>query len=68
MSAWAHARTVEAGGPRYGCVRYLSRLSGAWECFCVFEETALRELERREILRDDPALVEVADLYGLRVL
>ena len=48
-------------------VRYLSRLDDAWECWAVFEDVDIVELNRQPILREDPELLRVANYYGLRV-
>jgi hypothetical protein len=67
MGRWAYQQRDEQDRPVFAGVRYLSRLSSAWECWALFEDVALDEQERRPILRNDEALLRVAELYGLTV-
>jgi hypothetical protein len=53
--------------PRVAGIPYLSRLSSDWECWAVFDFVQLLELERRTILRTDPGLRQVAEIYDLSV-
>lgn len=66
IAAWAFEATDENGEPRYGGLRYLSRL-GDHECWAVFEGTELRETTRTPVLTSDPDLCSIADDFGLRV-
>jgi len=38
-----------------------------WECWAVFDDIAIAELERHPILRSSPGLEEVKKLYDLEV-
>jgi hypothetical protein len=67
ISYWAHQQRDDKGLHRYAGVRYLSRLSTAWECWAVFDRLPLDEIERRPIAREDPALSSVAKHFSLRV-
>lgn len=51
----------------YAGVRYLSRLNTAWECWAVFSDVSLTEVERRPVLLDMDELQQVAKLYDLRL-
>lgn len=68
VSRWAYAQQDAGGAPRYGGVRYQSRISSAWECWALFvDRVPLREVERRGIERDMEALSRVARDFGLMV-
>jgi hypothetical protein len=67
IGRWAYQSRDEQDRPVFAGIRYLSRLSTEWECWVLFEDVPLDEQERRPILRDDPELQRVADLYGLAV-
>lgn len=67
IGRWAHQQRDEQGRSVFAGVRYLSRLSSAWECWALFEDVALEERERRPILSNDEALLKVTQLYGLTV-
>lgn len=62
-----HLLTDDDGEPVYAGIRYLSRLSTAWELWAVFDRAKLELVESRPVLRTDDALLEVARLYGLTV-
>lgn len=66
MSSWAHAAFDEDDLPLYPGVRYVSRL-GDYECWAVFDGTALEEISRSTIEEANPALKAVAKDFGLRV-
>lgn len=67
ISGWAWSKVDTHGAPRYGGVRYLSRLNSDWECWALFDRTPTRELARRAIGRNMPELQEIANLYELTV-
>lgn len=67
ISQWAHERRNKPGGAPLAGIRFLSRHNTDWECWAVFEDVAVEELERRSILVHDESLRRVADLYGLSV-
>lgn len=57
----------DAGGvPRYAGIRYLSRLSAAWECWAVFDDRLAGTRDASEPIRPhDAALRTVAGLFHL---
>ena len=66
ISDWAFRYEDDDG--RLAGVRYISRLDSRWECWAVFDDVELGdEVVRRPILREDPALLRVANQYGIRV-
>lgn len=65
ISQWAFEQYDAAGQPLYAGIRYLSRLNNDWECWAVFDDVEIEELERRPILREDAALQRIARVYGL---
>lgn len=65
ISQWAWERRDDEERPLYAGIRYLSRLNSEWECWAVFENVYLEELNRRPILANDPALQKIAKLYEL---
>ena len=67
ISFWAWIQQNEDGSPRYGGVRYLSRLNNDWECWAVFDRVPTQEVQRRPIARSLPELHTICELYGIRV-
>lgn len=65
ISQWAFEQRDEDDLPLYAGIRYLSRLDSGWELWAVFDDVDLDVVAKRPILPQDPALVRVADLYGL---
>jgi hypothetical protein len=65
IGQWAYDARNDDGTPRFAGVRYLSRLSTDWECWAIFDDAPIVELNRRPVLRTDPSLQAVADIYGL---
>lgn len=65
ISKWAFGQRDENNVPLYAGIRYLSRLSSDWECWAVFQDVPIEELERRPVLREDPALRATAHHYDL---
>ena len=65
ISQWAYDQSDASGLPLYAGVRYLSRLDSGWECWAVFEDVEIAELQRQSILQTDSKLRAVADSYGL---
>ena len=53
--------------PRFAGIRYVSRLNPAWECWAIFDDVPLEELDRRPIAAEMPAFQRVAKLFGLTV-
>lgn len=50
----------------YAGIRYRSRL-GDWECWAVFDDVRLEQVEQRPVTKTDTALIAVATTFGLRV-
>jgi RES domain len=67
ISEWVWQKHIEEGKPNYAGVRFCSRLNTAWECWAVFDDASPTELERHPVLRQDPALQRVANLFGLDI-
>jgi hypothetical protein len=67
IGQWAYDQSDDDGRPLYAGVRYVSRLDSRWECWAVFEDVEIREVDRRSVLPTDSALRAVAKLYGLTV-
>jgi hypothetical protein len=67
IGQWAYDQSDDDGAPRFGGVRYLSRLNSSWECWAAFGDVEIREVERHSVLASDPALRRIAKLYGLKV-
>lgn len=67
IGQWAYDAVDDSGAPLFSGVRYLSRLDSEWECWAVFEDVEMEEVERKSILAEDPALRRVAKRYDLRV-
>jgi hypothetical protein len=68
ISEWAYL-AEGAEGPRYVGIRYESRIRSGWECWALFddEDVEIEVVETLPITTDMPALVEVAELFGLQV-
>jgi hypothetical protein len=64
ISQWAWEKRSDESR-LYAGIRYLSRLNNKWECWAVFDEVEMEELNRRPILTTDSALQKIAKLYGL---
>ncbi|MBU1866085.1 MAG: RES family NAD+ phosphorylase [Actinobacteria bacterium] len=67
ISGWAFEQLDEDGGRRFAGLRYVSRISSDWECWCVFPDCGLEVVERMPIRLDAPGLKDAATLLGLRV-
>ena len=65
IGQWAYDQTTDDGMPRFAGVRYLSRLSSDWECWAVFDDVPIAEMNRRPILPSDEAFLRVAKRYDL---
>lgn len=66
LATWIYSQTDARGRPRYGGIRYVSRL-GDFECWAIFDGTAVEVIDEMSIEPDDPALREVAILFRLDV-
>jgi hypothetical protein len=67
IGKWAFEAHDEAGQKVYAGIRYLSRLDSAWECWAVFDDVGIREIEREPITRQNPDLLSIARSYKLTV-
>ncbi|HET7508865.1 MAG TPA: RES domain-containing protein [Solirubrobacterales bacterium] len=65
ISQWVFEQVDEDGHPLYAGIRYLSRLNTEWECWAVFDDVEIEELERRPLRGDDRSYKKIAKLYGL---
>ena len=54
--------TTGSHAPR--CLGYVSWIDKAWECWAVFDDVEIEELERHPILETTPELLTVAESYG----
>jgi hypothetical protein len=66
MSSWAYWAATD-DGPKYSGIRYMSRVIPDQECWAVFEGTEIVEVSRRAIEINDPDLMEIAAMWGLRI-
>lgn len=64
---WAWSQLDDQGSARFAGVRYLSRLNTDWECWAVFHDVPLEEIERSIITPEMPSLGKVAELFHLTV-
>lgn len=64
LAAWIYAQTDEHGGPRYGGIRYVSRL-GPFECWAIFDGTAVTVVNESEIALDDPDFTGITSLFDI---
>jgi hypothetical protein len=64
LATWIYSQTDARGRPRYGGIRYVSRL-GDFECWAIFDGTTVEVIDEVSIEADDPALREVAELFRL---
>jgi hypothetical protein len=67
ISYWAFRQESHEGEPQFAGVRYTSRLGDEFECWALFDDVALEELEKRPITTRLPSLTKVARRYGLTV-
>lgn len=67
ISQWTYDEIDEDENPRYGGIRYMSRIAPEYECWACFEDCSIEILEQRAISEDDPHLLKIAKRYGLKV-
>jgi hypothetical protein len=67
IAKWAYDARDDNGDRRFAGIRYLSRLDTAWECWAIFDETEIVELERQTIAQQHEDLQAVARSFGLTV-
>jgi hypothetical protein len=65
LAAWIYSRTDDDGQPRYGGIRYESRLGRQWECWAVFDGALLTTSTVTPIDSRNPDLMAIADQFGL---
>ncbi|WP_097977525.1 RES domain-containing protein [Streptomyces sp. gb14] len=66
IAAWAVAQRNERGHQLVQGITYRSGYAG-YQCWAIWRDTELHEQERCPIKKEDRALREVADEYGLRI-
>jgi hypothetical protein len=68
ISEWAYMAEGDEG-PKYGGIRYESRIRSGWECWALFddEDLEIEVLETLPVTPDMPALIEVAELFNLQI-
>lgn len=66
ISAWAFRAGLDEEAPRFGGIRYLSRM-GDHECWAVFDGAVITEISRDTISLSDNELISVATNFGLRM-
>lgn len=67
ISHWAFSHADDEGRPEFAGLRYVSRHGDDLECWAVFDDVPLEELEKRPVTREMPELVAIAKLFGLTV-
>jgi hypothetical protein len=67
ISQWVWQEHLQESKPNYGGIRFCSNLNSEWECWAAFEDSLPDEQERQPVLRQDPALQRVANLYSLDI-
>lgn len=67
IAEYAHTATEVDGTPLYSGIRYASRIAARWECWAIFEGTAVELVDQKPIKLGDKALQRVADLWSLRL-
>jgi hypothetical protein len=65
LATWIYQRTDAAGEPLYGGIRYLSKLDNDYECWAIFDGTAVEVLGEQHITIDDPDLAAVAKRHAI---
>jgi hypothetical protein len=67
ISDWAYHYAGDQVSTRLAGIRYVSRL-GDWECCAVYDDIAIQTVVTRQpIRRENPALLRIANAFGLRV-
>jgi hypothetical protein len=65
IASWAY-HAVDDDQPMFSGIRYVSRL-GQWECWTIFDESQIVEVDQSVIQAKDPDLTEIAEAFGLRI-
>jgi hypothetical protein len=64
IASWLYSRTDAHGDPLYAGIRYMSRL-GDFECWAVFDGTAVELLSSSTIAPTDGPLTSTLELFGM---
>lgn len=64
IARYLYEAADEDGNLRYGGLRYLSKY-GDHECWAIFDGAPVRDVEQKEIRKDDDDLKDVASRWGL---
>jgi hypothetical protein len=67
IAKWTHEVRDDDGNRLFAGVRYLSRLDSKWECWAIFDDVGVVELERSTITRQHPELRAIARDYEITV-
>lgn len=67
IAEFAYTATEVDGTPLYSGIRYTSRIASEWECWAIFEGTAVELVDQSPIELDDEALQRVGGLWSLRL-
>lgn len=65
LATWIYQSVNAAGAPLYGGIRYLSKLDNAYECWAIFDGTAVELVDERHVTMDDPDLAAVAKRHAI---
>lgn len=66
IARWAYSSLDEEGQYQYSGIRYVSKLDNE-ECWAIFDETETFIDQQSAIEKSDPALIDVARLFGLTI-
>lgn len=64
VSRWAYNEQDESGSPVFSGLRYESKL-GKYECWAIFDGTPVRSVDLAAVSKDDPELMQVANMFKL---
>ncbi|MFF4255323.1 RES family NAD+ phosphorylase [Streptomyces sp. NPDC001663] len=76
IAKWAAGAVDADGNPLYTGIRYISRHGKNWACWALFHRTEFEESvdeivqeidDRKDVPRDCPELLRIADLFGLTI-
>lgn len=69
VANWAYQPMADVADElyRFAGIRYVSRLSNDWVCWAIFPGVELEQRQALPVEREMPALVAVAERFGLRV-
>lgn len=66
IASWAYRAVNDSDEPIYSGIRYVSKL-GDWECWAIFDGTAVTVDQIEVIQTSDRDIEQVASLFGLRL-